>query len=155
MAGSPTHSQSLNNHFPAPGGWKNTACFLVSMETKQQKEDLEAWVQDLTGFKSQLPHLQAVGLQFGNSLKFCEPSFLICKTNIRKEQNWVWKTHFVPQQGRGSSSRSAQVPWQISGQRGYLARLLQNKKKRRERGGRSRGDSSGNSEFREPIQGMQ
>lgn len=69
------------------------------METKQQKEDLEAWVQDLTGFKSQLLHLQAVGLQCGNSLKFCEPSFLTCKTKIRKEQNWVWKTHFVAPTG--------------------------------------------------------
>lgn len=59
------------------------------METKQQKEDLEARVQDLTGFKSQLLHLQAFGLQFGSSLKFCVPSFLVCKTKIRKEQNWV------------------------------------------------------------------
>lgn len=37
LADSPAIPQRLNNLSPAPGGWKNTACCLVSMETRQYR----------------------------------------------------------------------------------------------------------------------
>lgn len=41
--------QSLNNLFPVLGGWKNTACCLVSMETRQHRRWLKAWARTSWG----------------------------------------------------------------------------------------------------------
>lgn len=120
------------------------------METKQQKEDLEAWAQDLSGFKSQLLHLQAVGLHCDSSLKFCVPSFLICKTEMRKERTGSGRHTRNPSIREATVQGQPRFPQQMSG---LSETAQQDCLKIKRRGGG--GDGSGKSELPKAIQRMQ